>query len=1246
MSVFRYCIRGWVIAAGAAALFAPGWRLQGQSSRTLSGKVVMEDGSPPPKPVGIERACGGRSPVRVTGTNKQGEFRWSETTFLETVGACFWRAVLAGYESDELDMDTLQKSNNLPNIVLRGESSVVPSAAAPQWTRAYKAMQEKKWTEAEKDMRAILVQFPKSGPVWAELGFTLVNERQMADARLAYQRAIEQAPRYLRSYSPLIQLQIDAGDWEAAEKTAVAGTTADKQGTLPGLYLDLAEIRAHLTEDGAEAAARKAIALDKNHALPRAEYVLGLILAEGEDYTSAIVHLRRYLELLPRAPEAAAVRTRIKTLEASAAAEAAEAAGILPAGESPDRSPEGTTEVTVAGGLQALAGMAGLKRTPAPSDFFLEYCRAIAAGTAPGAQADNPGFAEAIETYLAAVVELSHLAENRAGRITLSPDALAPGAKSAVVLKLFGWKDSRRGAGDAIELSDLPADSPRQQIPAALAIDEIEVAKSLASGASFHFEVHSAQASLLEARGWRALAGVMPPGGFAELFIRNPRFAVAYAGLAAMGPGAASAVVAGVGLRALVNRYADVVRLYGEAFAVADGRATAPGGPEADAGWERLAGASPRDPKAFFRALLAKDQGKLAAFYFSLARADAAQRRFFTRTAAGAEQFYKWYRDSDDLRSRFSPLFVAWRQTLFRELPLDNAGGVRFPGGRAAWTGAPGADEDILTGVAALESLVPVANVERVRKAPLDQASARLLAEHYGAWRPLFPYFEKLPGLGRAEFEALAAFEKSVAGRPRALQNTVLGEWHSLVKLIELGTQAGSLNAAAGARAFRRVCEALSAPDYSAQALAALREIAGGDADPDEAVPAGLLRLRGERRASFDRIEEMQQTPRLTTLSGASGDRTLAALTGQVYAALLDPDILLVSEDPLLAAKHAFLGDARGSGIFSGSSLQTFHEAPSSHFSGGFMAFEEVAAKLARSKSPAAAPAPAAAAVSTVAIAGTGGASLGPTEAVFRISARLVEINATITDDRGRYVDDLERGDFSVMDNGEPVQIAAFENRTAGVSVALVLDTTGSMYAALPALKSSALRLIDDLRPVDTVAVYGFNDSVSELQPFTRNKDLAKRAVLRTRAAGNTGLYDALVRVTRDLSSRPGKKAIVVFTDGADNASALTSDAVARRAKTEDVTVYTIAHGEALKNRELTAQLETVAKATGGLAFAISDPTEIRAVFEHISQDLLHGYLLAFQPAADENREWRSLQIVLRGVQPRKVRAREGYFSE
>ena len=202
------------------------------------------------------------------------------------------------------------------------------------------------------------------------------------------------------------------------------------------------------------------------------------------------------------------------------------------------------------------------------------------------------------------------------------------------------------------------------------------------------------------------------------------------------------------------------------------------------------------------------------------------------------------------------------------------------------------------------------------------------------------------------------------------------------------------------------------------------------------------------------------------------------------------------------------------------------------------------------------------------------------------------------------------------------------------------------MVGALPALKAAALRVIDNLRPVDNVAVYSFNQTVSELQAFTDNKDLAKRAVLHTRASGPTALNDALVSVSRELSARPGKKAIVVFTDGADNTSGLNADAAIRRAKTDGVVVYTVAHGDALHNEALTAQLEATAKATGGLAFSVQDADGVRAVFEHIVTDLMHGYLLAFQPDTEDSLEWHSLQVLPPAVQTRKVRAREGYFPQ
>jgi Ca-activated chloride channel homolog len=276
----------------------------------------------------------------------------------------------------------------------------------------------------------------------------------------------------------------------------------------------------------------------------------------------------------------------------------------------------------------------------------------------------------------------------------------------------------------------------------------------------------------------------------------------------------------------------------------------------------------------------------------------------------------------------------------------------------------------------------------------------------------------------------------------------------------------------------------------------------------------------------------------------------------------------------------------------------------------------------------------------------TGSGPSPETDLVFRASGRLVEVWATVTDSRGRHIDNLTGDQFTVMEQKTAQPLAAFESQSSPVSVALLLDTTGSMQKALPALKNAALGLIGDLRAEDSVAVYCFNKSVTELQSFTTDKGSAKRAVLRTQALGPTALYDALTRVGRDFSGRTGKKVIVVFTDGDDNMSMLTSDTAILRAKTAGVPVYTIAQGEALDRPEFLKQLAGVSKATGGEAFVIREPREIGAVFEKVSEDLSHGYLLTFQPAPAEDREWRTIEVQLKDSRGHKVRAREGFYPE
>jgi VWFA-related protein len=269
-----------------------------------------------------------------------------------------------------------------------------------------------------------------------------------------------------------------------------------------------------------------------------------------------------------------------------------------------------------------------------------------------------------------------------------------------------------------------------------------------------------------------------------------------------------------------------------------------------------------------------------------------------------------------------------------------------------------------------------------------------------------------------------------------------------------------------------------------------------------------------------------------------------------------------------------------------------------------------------------------------------------PAEAVFRATSRVVEVYATITDSRGRYVDDLKPEEFTILEGGQTKPVFAFENHTASVSVALLFDTTGSMENALPSLKSAALHFLDELRPEDSVAVYSFNSRVTPLQSYTTDKVAAQRAVLRAHASGTTALYDALLRVNHDMAGRAGKKVILVFTDGDDNASMLTSGAAILRAKARGIPIYTIAEGEALDHPELISQLSNISHSTGGTSFLIRKLSDISAVFQKISDDLMHGYLLAFQPADGDDNAWHKIEVVLANGKGRQIRAREGYYPD
>jgi Ca-activated chloride channel family protein len=1239
---------GTLSVLAALCLSAQGW--------VFNGRVVMNGGGPPPKPVVVERICGiGRTAVAAR-TARDGSYKLIVTEFDPfssfpaagrraglSMSQCFLRASLPGYESNRIDLDTYRPTGEpiLPDLTLRPRSPAdaripessgrAPRASQKAWERAGRAVSEKNWAEAELRLREVVKAAPKFAPAWSLLGLVCQNLNRIAEARASYREAIAADPRALGPYYLVLQLDFSAGEWRAVQASAAALIAADRNHQYPEAHLYAAIARYNLGElPAAESSARETIRFDAKSQFPRAEYVLAAALEARGDIAGALEHYRRYLEREPNAPDAPALRSRVEKLSSGQTVEpqaALAAANLTLANEG---------EVWIPGGIRALGAISHAEPSSfTPERFFEGYCRALVRYNTPNAGSGIPGYLDSLRAYFAAVAELSRIGNHGRTR-TLVTLSLSPERRAATerALALLGWKVRDVGGSLRVELSDAPEDGPRQTVPAALGIDEIAMQQALESGAPHQLEIVSEQARLAGGDAWLAMIQNTSPvsGGLAEAFAIDSRLAKVYAGLSGVSAETSEALAAALGAHGIAAPYPDLLYRHAASFRVENGSVMVPGGEVAEPVWETLAGASPRHPREFLRGILDKDRGTTAAFYAALAQAGRPRQRLLLLNDNPARA-YRW----------FTEVGVSRTVALIENIPVTAAGSLRVPGGAPAW-GDSTLTSGGLPSATTAERLVTIARIEDTRGAPFDEACVRLLVRHYDAWAPLFPYFQKLPALGSAEFEALAAFTSATSRLPLAQKELVLGAWYSAVEFASLGSAAGSVDAARAAEVFRLSCQITPAQDLAPKLLAILRALTGSSEEFAEALRSRILALNSERRAQFDRVLTLQRAPSLDEALRAHEPQSIVrALTGLVYANSFPADGLLISEDPELVNKHRF-ATSEDAPLFRPSELIASSAKGGSHLTGGFANLAAVARGLAEGGAESSGPAASSGRLD-IPDPGTPFAATAPAGRVFRADARLVMVYTTVTEG-GRYVDDLTGDRFQIVEDGQSRPVAGFEPYSSGVSCAVLLDTTGSMHLALPTLKSAALQFIHDLRPIDSVAVYSFSDSVSVLQPFTTDKAAAKRAVLRTYASGNTALYDAIFRITRELSGRGGKKVIVVFTDGEDNASTIAANLALRRAKSAGTPVYTIAQGQALDSHALLKELSELSSATGGLPFGVRKASEVAAVFERVAQDLSHGYLLSFQPQAQTGGDWHRIEVTVKGPKRYKVRARDGYYSE
>jgi Ca-activated chloride channel family protein len=242
---------------------------------------------------------------------------------------------------------------------------------------------------------------------------------------------------------------------------------------------------------------------------------------------------------------------------------------------------------------------------------------------------------------------------------------------------------------------------------------------------------------------------------------------------------------------------------------------------------------------------------------------------------------------------------------------------------------------------------------------------------------------------------------------------------------------------------------------------------------------------------------------------------------------------------------------------------------------------------------------------------------------VFRAGTAVVPVYVTVTDATKRLVPDLVKEDFTILDNGKPVQILLFDAEIQPITVAVMLDTSGSMTGSIDLLKAAAEQFLLRLLPADKGRVGAFNDKIEFTSEFTSDRDSLIGALQDIDFGNPTRLWDAVDVSLDELKPYEGRKVVLVFTDGEDTASKVGMGHVLDRARVEEVMIYAIGlqseffNGAQRIRTRPDRQLKRLAEDTGGGYFELKSTDELGPTFTRVAQELHSQYSLAFAPATD-----------------------------
>ena len=292
----------------------------------------------------------------------------------------------------------------------------------------------------------------------------------------------------------------------------------------------------------------------------------------------------------------------------------------------------------------------------------------------------------------------------------------------------------------------------------------------------------------------------------------------------------------------------------------------------------------------------------------------------------------------------------------------------------------------------------------------------------------------------------------------------------------------------------------------------------------------------------------------------------------------------------------------------------------------------------------------------------------------FRVKVDMVVLSFTVTDNKGKYVNGLKPGDFKLMEDGIPQKFSTFSEGNqppveiaadgtmrpividpakpdarsdafVGTNVFVLFDTSNYMYKTFVYASDAIADFIRGLDRADSVAVYSYSRNLTRAAKLDKDHNQAILGLRKSVAGDDSALYNALLLTLRDAAKVAGRKVVIVFSNGPDNASMVAPDDLRAVAEDEGIPIYVISTNQVNNDAVSSNVFKRISTSTGGKTYFASTWQKQVEAFESIREDLGNSYTVTYYPQANPNEGFRKINVELLNDKDKKLRvqARPGY---